>query len=223
MFSETRGKEAAGVAINNGYSIEMFKQGGPKKILFKINNTLSILENSLNQQNNQYSKDKNPIILIGHSRLVTNGSQTDNNNNQPIFIPGMIGVHNGIITNELEILNSHKDIKKESQLDSEIFLKLFSKNNNNFKEINNAISKTFDEIEGTASVAIMSQSGNELFLANNNGSLFYVENEDSSLFIFASERYILKKLIKSKSLNLKINDSNIKLKPDEYLIKKQKK
>tara|TARA_Y100000589_G_C27150731_1_gene628783 strand:- start:202 stop:1797 length:1596 start_codon:yes stop_codon:yes gene_type:complete len=135
----------------------------------------------------------------------------------------MIGVHNGIITNELEILNSHKDIKKESQLDTEIFLKLFSKKNKDFKEINTAISKTFDEIEGTASVAIMSQSGNELFLATNNGSLFYVENNDSSLFIFASERYILKKLIETKSLNLKMKDFNIKkLKPYQYLIKKTK-
>ena len=220
IFSQTRGREAAGVAVTNNNYIDLFKQGGKPKDLIKNKKYISILDKAFKSNLDNGLIYQNPIAIIGHSRLVTNGCHTDNNNNQPIFIPGMVGVHNGIITNELEILNSNKDIKKEIEVDTEIFLKLFKKNLSSLKNIDSSIKKTFDEIEGTASVGILSQSGNKLFLATNNGSLFFVENKDSSLFIFASERYILKKIIKLKIANFGFENSNIKkLKPYEYLIK----
>jgi glucosamine 6-phosphate synthetase-like amidotransferase/phosphosugar isomerase protein len=47
------------------------------------------------------------FTAMGHSRLVTNGSQTNADNNQPVVKDGVIGVHNGIIVNEAELWARH--------------------------------------------------------------------------------------------------------------------
>ena len=38
-------------------------------------------------------------MLIGQTRLVTNGSKFSYKNNQPLLTNNIIGVHNGIFTN----------------------------------------------------------------------------------------------------------------------------
>ena len=43
------------------------------------------------------------LFQNGHSRLITNGLDLIEGNNQPIIKNGIIGVHNGIITNIEEI------------------------------------------------------------------------------------------------------------------------
>ena len=65
-----------------------------------------------------------PITLIGHSRLVTNGLQSQSYNNQPVIINDLIGIHNGIITNEEKIWSNHYELKREYEVDTEIILKL---------------------------------------------------------------------------------------------------
>ena len=68
---------------------------------------------------------------------------------------------------------------------------------------------------------ILCQLNNDLLLATNNGSLFYLENDDRSFLVFASERYILKKLSRLKKLKLNLCESNIKhIKPNNFLIKR---
>ena len=49
-----------------------------------------------------------------------------------------------------------------------------------------------------------------LLLSTNTGSLFYLNSKKNSLFIFASERFILKKIIASKIIGNNILESDIK-------------
>ena len=120
-LSETRGKEASGYSINNGEKIKYLRT--PFTATELVNS--KVFNNELTDLN---KGNLNFISLIGHSRLVTNGHQTENLNNQPVLTKGIVGVHNGIVTNEEELLNKNLDIKKESQLDSELLFKLINKN-----------------------------------------------------------------------------------------------
>ena len=43
------------------------------------------------------------VAVMGHSRLVTNGAQENNQNNQPVVAGDMVGIHNGIIVNDEEL------------------------------------------------------------------------------------------------------------------------
>ena len=122
-YSQTRGSEAAGIAINNSISINILRKAiSPKKFLENDEYKKLLIESLQGFNSKKLIRKKINFSLIGHSRLVTNGNQTENSNNQPVFANGIVGVHNGIITNEEE-LNKNKDIKKKSQLDSELLLK----------------------------------------------------------------------------------------------------
>ena len=92
--SESRGKDSSGLSSFNqrNKSIDVIKGPIPITKLFKENKVKIQISKSLDNKN--HSK-----YIFGHARLVTNGTQLDHSNNQPVVKDGIIGVHNGIITN----------------------------------------------------------------------------------------------------------------------------
>jgi hypothetical protein len=186
-LSETRGKEASGLMISNKKEIHVIKDSIPASELIK--------KKIYNQTLHNFLKSNDEICAIGHSRLVTNGVAEDNNNNQPFFFSGISVVHNGIITNEDLLWKKNLDLgQKFTNLDTEIFVKLFKKNLDTFS-ITKALKKTYESIEGVANVSILFEKIHTLILTTNNGSLYYVESKKKESLIFASEKYILKKCI----------------------------
>jgi glucosamine 6-phosphate synthetase-like amidotransferase/phosphosugar isomerase protein len=67
---------------------------------------------------------KFPIAAIGHSRLVTNGSQLKDHNNQPVVKDGIVGIHNGIIVNVEELWKKHATMKRQFDIDTEVMLSI---------------------------------------------------------------------------------------------------
>ena len=197
LFSETRGKEAAGIAIRTNKSFDIYKEALRAKEFIKNKKFKAILNNSISKNTNLDAG----FSFIGHSRLVTNGAQSNNINNQPILTDNQIGIHNGIITNELKLWSDNKDLKKETELDTEIFFKLLYKENQSIYNFSESLKKVFSYIEGTASIASFSRYNPILSLATNTGSIYFLRNIEKGIFIFASERFILRKLIKKKILN----------------------
>jgi hypothetical protein len=186
-LSETRGKEASGLMISNKKVIHVIKDSIPASELIK--------KKIYNQTLHNFLKSNDEICAIGHSRLVTNGVAEDNNNNQPFFFSGISVVHNGIITNEDSLWKKNLDLgQKFTNLDTEIFVKLFKKNLDTFS-ITKALKKTYESIEGVANVSILFEKIHALILTTNNGSLYYAESKKKESLIFASEKYILKKCI----------------------------
>src|SRR3989304_10460304 len=86
-LSESRGKEASGIAYVDNHHITIYK--------LPLAATTLIKEAAYRQLFRQPA-----VALIGHSRLATNGHQSDNFNNQPVVAGSAIGVHNGIIVND---------------------------------------------------------------------------------------------------------------------------
>lgn len=194
ILSETRGKEAAGIAIRTKDSFEVYKDANRAKDFIKNQKFKLILNKSVFKNNNLDAG----FSFIGHSRLVTNGAQSNNTNNQPIISNKQIGIHNGIITNEEKLWNSNNDLNKETELDTEVLFKLIYKENNSIKNVPKSIKKVFNNIEGTASIASFSREVPTLSLATNTGSIYFINDVKKDLFIFASEKFILEKLIKKK-------------------------
>ena len=219
-YSSTRGKEAAGFALRTQNTIDILKDSGSPQDFIKKEKYKKILKKGFNEFNNNLSKTGElinfPITLIGHSRLVTNGIQSQSYNNQPVIVKDLIGVHNGIITNDQEIWRNHNEIKREYEVDSEIILKLLSKYLNKSRSFIKSTTDTFNEIKGSASIASLFTDYKNLLLATNTGSIFYVHSPNKNIFIFASERFILQKIIKSKYID---NNFVIKqLKANEAMI-----
>ncbi len=195
-LSETRGKEAAGMAVHDGESIQVLKQACAASRFVKSSDYVGLIEKALSRWTS--APEARAFAMIGHSRLVTNGTQSTDANNQPVASAGVVAIHNGIIVNDAELWRRHPQLERRAEVDTEIVVNLMREH---FERTGSAAEGTrlaFGELSGSASVAAFLDDVDGLVLATNTGSLFYLLNEKRTFLAFASERYILQRLQKSK-------------------------
>lgn len=153
-------------------------------------------------------------IVLGHSRLITNGLQ----DNQPVVRDNICAIHNGIIVNEDEIW-SQLDIERQYTIDSEAIIAIAEQALNNNEDIKKIPNKILDLCKGVVACALILPSYGKLLLFSNNGSL-YIGYIGADIY-FASERYALDQIgcsnvsqLKEESIVLDIptSDSDFKIK-----------
>jgi glucosamine--fructose-6-phosphate aminotransferase (isomerizing) len=196
ILSESRGKEAAGIAIFDGHEISVFKEPRAARQMIRMATYRALVNDKIARNAGQ------SVAAIGHSRLVTNGRGAIAANNQPIIKDNAVCVHNGIIVNSEKIWIDHPDLRRYAEVDTEALLALFGKLRREGSGAATAVAEAFREIEGTASVAILNADEPKLVLATNNGSLYFTESDQEKRFYFASERYFLEELIKTTALRV---------------------
>jgi glutamine---fructose-6-phosphate transaminase (isomerizing) len=131
---------------------------------------------------------------MGHTRLVTNGFQSNADNNQPVIARGTVGIHNGIIVNDGELWRRYPDLSRKSEVDTEVLVSLVRRFYDESGDLAAATQRAFAEVQGAASIAFLFDALDALLLATNTGSIHYVANEKRTFFAFASERFILQRL-----------------------------
>ncbi|MFH0734347.1 MAG: glucosamine 6-phosphate synthetase [bacterium] len=191
-LSQVRGKDSSGVAILNKNNYEISLLRGPvsvdsllitkeyKKLKYKVLNN---------------NEDHGIFAGFGHARLVTNGSQLEDDNNQPVLVDGIVGIHNGIIVNVDDLWKKHFDLKRKYEIDTEIIYALFRKNLNNNINTIDALNFTNMDLKGTVSTCFYDTDREEFITYTNNGSLYTLTN-NKDLFVCSSEKYILTQLMK---------------------------
>ncbi|MEY4134119.1 MAG: hypothetical protein RL386_469, partial [Bacteroidota bacterium] len=107
VLSESRGKEASGLALYTERGIRFMRTPFPASELVKS----AVFSNEVRAT---LEKSVAPFAAIVHSRLVTNGYEHDNHNNQPVVTGSSIAVHNGIIVNYREIWHNHPQLIRET-------------------------------------------------------------------------------------------------------------
>ena len=211
--SQKRGSDTFGLSFKLDDEIILYKANEKPLSSIKRKNYIEFLHKFLKPK-----IDKN-LLMIGQTRLVTNGSKFSYFNNQPVETKNIIGIHNGIFTN-LEDENSEKTKNYESydvKSDSLIFFENISKlssNENFLKDFFNYLKN----IIGNFSIAFYIQNENKIFISSNCGSLFYYY--DNEIFTFASEKeFIIDYLRNSNLINKKdINEKKIKKCLNEIVI-----
>ncbi len=197
-LSEPRGREASGLALAGGEDIAIFKRPfTPSRMLTSkgFKTYLSDYMKGLSREST--GTIYKPVSAIGHCRLVTNGSQSEQGNNQPAIGGKVTGVHNGIVANVNDIVADRDDLSQEFDLDSEVLFKMISQNlEQNEGHIGKAVTKAYDEMEGAASIAFYRNGVDALTLATNTGSFFYAGSSEKGWFVFASERFIVDRFVK---------------------------
>ncbi len=184
--SVTRGREAAGVAAHDGTTIEVLKQAGSVEQFLANPQLHALLDRSLARFGTG-----TPVAIAGHSRLATNGTQSNADNNQPVITHGAVALHNGIVVNDRLLAATYPAIAPKGDLDTEILAGMLKLKLDATGDLCAATRQTFEEIEGSASIAMMFDSVRALLLATNTGSLFRLANRAGTILAFASERFIL--------------------------------
>lgn len=124
-------------------------------------------------------------IVLGHSRLITNGMS----DNQPVVRDGICVIHNGIIVNDKEIW---PEIGKSQlqQVDSEVIAGIASAYLEGGATVEQLPPRILELCIGVVACALFIPKLGKLCLFSNNGSL-YIGEKDEQIF-FASENFPLK-------------------------------
>lgn len=204
VLSEARGKEASGIAFIEPENVNIYKE--------PISASKFVKTPKYSELFSSFKKASGVKALVGHSRMVTNGTEEDQRNNQPVYKNKIVCIQNGIIVNEDEIWKSLEGKKtREYVVDTECINALVSNSFDNGGTMHSALTDVFDTIKGATSTAIFHKDFNQLGLGTNNGSLYISASDD--FIIFASESYILNEVqnfINNKFTNLlKINSEHI--------------
>lgn len=164
--SQQRGKDSSGLIFlkNNQYQISRADYS-IDKLLAKIKPYAS------------------PIVL-GHSRLITNGLS----DNQPVVRDDIFALHNGIIVNDDEIwkdLTAERKFRIDSEAITGITLDHFTKG----LPVEALPDAIMAKCKGIVSCALLLQRIGKLLLISNNGSLYL--GWKAGTIYFASENYAL--------------------------------
>ena len=201
-LSEKRGSDTFGVSIKLPDETLIYKTNEkPTKAIDKKN-----FKNFLTDRLKKKLNDN--LLIIGQTRLVTNGSKFSYKNNQPLESKNIVGVHNGIFTNL-----QHYDEKKTENLESYNIKSdslTFFENISEFANDQTFIKKYVEylkDIIGNYSVAFQVRNDDKIIISSNCGSLYYYFDEN--FFCFASEKNILYEyLLTSKLFSSKKIDKN---------------
>jgi len=210
-FSETRGREAAGLAVHNGKSIEVLKQAGSVTQFLRSPRFREILDRTLaGYETRRRGGGGFSLAITGHSRLVTNGTQSNDDNNQPVITHGTVLIHNGIVVNDRTLAARYPELDPQSEVDSEVLAALLRKKLDEKGDLVAAARETFAEIEGSASISMLFDHLECLLLATNTGSLFRLVNERGTVLAFASERFILQRLVDSEGFTARVGPCELR-------------
>lgn len=123
-------------------------------------------------------------IVLGHSRLITNGL-TDN---QPVIRNNICAIHNGIVVNSDELWEKISGTR-QYQIDSEIIVAIAEQQILDGEDVENIPRKVLELCQGIVACALVLPKYGKLLLFSNNGSLYW--GYIGSDIYFASERYAL--------------------------------
>lgn len=192
LTSESRGKEAAGAAFCSGSEIHVVRKALPASQLLSHEDYRSFKDGALRHLD---GKDTSALAVIGHARLVTNGLQGIDANNQPVVKGEVVCVHNGIIVNEPELWAQQSGLVKESEVDTEVVAAMLDAAVAAGEPLERAASSVLGRIYGEASLAVLFAAHGSMLLSTNTGSLFLVFDGARKIGFYCSEAAIARKVI----------------------------
>lgn len=195
---EVRGTDATGIAYNSNGKLYIYKRALPaRKMRFRLPETAN--------------------IIMGHTRMTTQGSEAFNYNNHPFFGTAN-GVnfalaHNGVLHNDTLLRKSEKLPETHIRTDSYVAVQLIEKEKSlDFASLKNMAEK----VEGSFCFTVLNDRNELYFVKGDNPLVLY---KFDGFYLYASTEEILKnalqKLNLSKYSRVNINCGDI-LKLDPY-------
>lgn len=203
LLSESRGKEASGICTITDTNIRIHKRCVRAKELIRTGEYRKMMSGI---------DGETKRAVMGHARMVTNGSSHNSNNNQPVIRGDFVCIHNGIIVNDEAVWKDHPEMVRQDEVDTEVLLALLQKYVEK-DSVQEAFQKCLKELKGSMSIALIDKKSDSLLLYTNVGSLYVVLSKTRDMILFASERYILEKALAESALRRYFRPAKIKQVP----------
>lgn len=177
---EVRGTDATGIAYNSNGKLHIFKRAVPAHKMW-------------------YRLPENANIIMGHTRMTTQGSEAFNYNNHPFF--GSVRgtnfalAHNGVLSNDKLLRKTESLPKTHIQTDSYVAVQLIEKANILSSE---SLKNMAEKTEGSFCYTVLSDK-NELYIVKGNNPITLYKFD--GFYLYASTDKILQKALKKLNLS----------------------
>lgn len=180
---EERGTDATGIAYNVDGKQVIFKRPIPAHLMW-------------------YRVPTEATVVMGHTRMTTQGSEKKNENNHPFS--GNVGstqfalAHNGVLYNDKVLRRELKLPDTKIETDSYVAVQLLEK----YGRLDfDALRSMSEELEGSFTISALSDK-DELFIVKGNNPIVIQHFPDSKIYVYASTEEILQKALLKASLPL---------------------
>ena len=176
IAAEVRGTDATGIAYNTSRGLQIYKRPlAAHRLHLRI--------------------PAEAHVVMGHTRMATQGSAKKNFNNHPFFghVKGesFALTHNGTIWNDLELRRTKHLPRTKVQTDSYIAAQLLEQQ----KALNLSSLKCMaEQVEGSFSFSVLSEQ-DELWLVKGDNPLTIVHYPAAGVYVYASTAEILNKAL----------------------------
>jgi glutamine---fructose-6-phosphate transaminase (isomerizing) len=196
-LSESRGKEASGIVLSAGAEICILKRPLRATSLIRSKDYHALLNKI---EKSRSGRRPEPLVAMGHTRMVTHGSADIHETNQPVLKQGMLCLHNGIVVNDHALWQRFFSAEPRFEVDTEAILSLVAHFRQQEQTLMAAVRSAFELLKGANSIALLAEDTDAVILASTNGSLFAAASVSGAEFIYASEKYFLKKALEHPAL-----------------------
>ena len=176
IAAEARGTDATGIAYNTSHGLQIYKRPLAAHRLHLL-------------------IPAEAHVVLGHTRMATQGSAKKNFNNHPFFghVKGesFALTHNGTIWNDLELRRTKHLPRTKVQTDSYIAAQLLEQQ----KALNLSSLKCMaEQVEGSFSFSVLSEQ-DELWLVKGDNPLTIVHYPAAGVYVYASTAEIVNKAL----------------------------
>ena len=173
---EVRGTDATGIAYNFGGSIKVFKRPlAAHKLKFHVPNGV-------------------PVVM-GHTRLATQGKPADNFNNHPWSTGTFALAHNGVLWNDRELRQTENLPDTRIQTDSYVAVQLLEQQ----KTLDfTTISMMAEKIQGSFVFTVLDRDDNLYFVRGDNPLAIF---DFGGFYLYASTEEILRRAMRKLRLH----------------------
>lgn len=173
--AEERGTDASGISYVRDGKITIYKRPKPAHRL-------------------RFNVPDGTKVVMGHTRLATQGNQKFNFNNHPF--PGHADVnfafaHNGVLYNDDDLRKDKKLPKTKIETDSYIAVQLIEQQG---KLDFDSLKSMAEDVKGSFAFTVLDEK-NSLYIVKGSSPMYLVHFEALGLYVFASTDSIMKKAL----------------------------
>lgn len=197
--TQPRGRDATGycalfqngetIGLKHGIKAEEFCTKIWDKNEFNFTNHLKLIE--------AYHNEISPAAsILAHCRAKTVGSETNNDNNHPIYVKDVIGIHNGCLSNHPKIFEHIKeDIVRIADVDSEMIFQLIwlELKKGKLKFCDNVVKGVTEKLDGSFAVICINKKDPDsvLFFRDTRPIEFIYIKEAGFLIALSEEKFFV--------------------------------
>lgn len=179
--------DASGVAAIRKNRLNVLRRPVPAAELSSTKEYGTFMKESISLK-----KDRTTSI-IGHCRLRTKGDPSNNLNNHPIVAGSIVGIHNGVISNDDDLFELNPQIDRIAQVDTEIIFQLVNMFFSRGKSTVEAIKETCSMLRGSFACALLNaQCPSNLFIFRAMINVSLLLYKDYGIVAFATIPYTVK-------------------------------